>query len=783
MANIDDSSDEVGVDVYNTARSTKISSERKVSPQQQIPAGSKVMAASDRRSSLRRRRFFNNYDEGACCGTSWVTFFFRIILLLPAPLFVASMLLVSKNKQQSLAADAIRVPIQFMSVTLIIYSRTIVYISKSRLPSLKWNCFEIFEGLILLAGAMVVTTLLFGQENPTSLITSYIMSTAVYACMYIAFHPIIKQVMVAQKRKLTGFAAEIGGNIAAGCAIISVIVGYCMNVLTSSVSATETLATGTYMFADISLNPKYTCVNKTSFVAFITSFPESAEGKGCPRGSGGINPTNNSWCGFQSWEEACWRIGILPAYFTVGQDAMIIAVIICYSILLKTLLHGRGLIKSTPSGGLDKSTIAFLTRPRVVFALLCYLGVAICAVISLSEIVVNGNFVSSPTPNPVPDYPNLVLPAICYGQCSTIVVMTYYACMFLATFAWVIETMGTCKCFGYKCIDNTKSQAKLALGPETEADLLSTSQKSFLLEHMQKMTTEKKKKGDTKFLQNHELVVGSVTDTTAGLQNFLCLSDESMKFIREQPEQAIIDEVNKLDEKEIIDLLRYIREEPVSEKEYENGVRDKGRPPGTCLKDFMKDENAIRGSLSRAHVIALRLYTTSAYKFINNPLRDQNRRSENRQHPMAATVICIQEGIKKLRNVVSLNEEERRSSGGIAREETAVLWRGMKNLYVNNEFLLYGGTELAPMSTTTSFNVAVQYGTCATGSLLFKIVVPTALQHGADLRWCSAFPGEAEVLYPPLTYLKSRKRHQEIVCEENNIVVTIIEVEPDLSAL
>ena len=254
-------------------------------------------------------------------------------------------------------------------------------------------------------------------------------------------------------------------------------------------------------------------------------------------------------------------------------------------------------------------------------------------------------------------------------------------------------------------------------------------------------------------------------------------------FIREQPEQAIIKEINELGDKETINLLHYIREEPVSEKQYENGIRDKGRPPGMRLQHFMNDKNAIGGALSRAHVIALRLYTTSAYKHINNPLRDQKRRSANRQHPLAATVICIQEGIKKLRNVVSLIEEERRSSGGIAKAETAVLWRGMKNLYVNNEFLQYGGTELAPMSTTTSFEVAVQYGTCATGSLLFKIVVPTALQHGADLRWCSAFPGEAEVLYPPLTYLKSRKRHQEIICEENNIVVTIIEVEPDLSAV
>ena len=241
--------------------------------------------------------------------------------------------------------------------------------------------------------------------------------------------------------------------------------------------------------------------------------------------------------------------------------------------------------------------------------------------------------------------------------------------------------------------------------------------------------------------------------------------------------------MNEFGDKETIELLHYIREEPISEKLYPNGVRDQGRRPGMRLEDFMNDKNAIGGSLTRAHVIALRLYTTSAFKHINNPMRDQQRRAADQPHPLAATVILIQEGIKRLRNVVSLVEDERRSSGGLEKEETAVLWRGMKNMYVKNDFLIHGGTELAPMSTTTSFDVAVQYGTCATGSLLFKIVVPTALQHGANLQWCSAFPTESEVLYPPLTYLKSRKRHQIILCEENGLEVTIIEVEPDLSAV
>ena len=89
------------------------------------------------------------------------------------------------------------------------------------------------------------------------------------------------------------------------------------------------------------------------------------------------------------------------------------------------------------------------------------------------------------------------------------------------------------------------------------------------------------------------------------------------------------------------------------------------------------------------------------------------------------------------------------------------------------------------MSTTTDMSVAVHYG-MSQGSLLFLLKVdnfmqapfsvegseishaaghcphdlqphhaasfpPLVLQYGADLQWISAFPGEAEVLYPPLT--------------------------------
>lgn len=69
-------------------------------------------------------------------------------------------------------------------------------------------------------------------------------------------------------------------------------------------------------------------------------------------------------------------------------------------------------------------------------------------------------------------------------------------------------------------------------------------------------------------------------------------------------------------------------------------------------------------------------------------------------------------------------------------------------------------------------------------SLLFKIVANDFMVIGADLQWLSAFPGEAEVLYPPLTYLKPTGRTQEIVVQKDatgaELCFRVVEVMPTM---
>ena len=111
--------------------------------------------------------------------------------------------------------------------------------------------------------------------------------------------------------------------------------------------------------------------------------------------------------------------------------------------------------------------------------------------------------------------------------------------------------------------------------------------------------------------------------------------------------------------------------------------------------------------------------------------------------------------------------------------KTVRLWRGMRNLDIGDKFLANnaGGTEVAPMSTTTDMRVAVHYG-LSSDSLLFLLKVGNFLQYGAELQWLSAFPGEAEVCFPPLTYIQPTGRTQIITVGEN--AFKVVEVTPHL---
>jgi len=209
---------------------------------------------------------------------------------------------------------------------------------------------------------------------------------------------------------------------------------------------------------------------------------------------------------------------------------------------------------------------------------------------------------------------------------------------------------------------------------------------------------------------------------------------------------------------------------------FPNGVRDAARTRETGLGEsldwFVRHRDSVAAGLERVHVVALRVYSTAAYKSLNAPLRESQRLEP---HRFPATIFYIDEGIRKLR-VNELRQAE--ASGGNRHNEPLDLWRGLRDRRVPSELMERGGTEIAPMSTTPDIGTAIRYAVSAV-PLLLKLRTSNFVERGVSLAFLSVFPEETEVCFPPLTYLSfTGKVAQHTVdgCE-----ITVIEANAHIS--
>ena len=274
-------------------------------------------------------------------------------------------------------------------------------------------------------------------------------------------------------------------------------------------------------------------------------------------------------------------------------------------------------------------------------------------------------------------------------------------------------------------------------------------------------------------------VTGEAAEAARGLVQYMNVKDE--KTLRLKMASlgvgAIIEEVEASGIVELKKQLEYVLNQPATEMMFDNGMRDAGRK-GETIDDFVNHPIAKQCSLDKAQVVALRLYTTAAYKFINDPLRSDQKTP----HPLPATVLFLSEGLKRLRVRRAEAVAEESKSGGSGESGSlssgGSLWRGIKDLSVDGEFMknCQGGTELAPMSTTTDIAVAAMYAV-SSHCLMFKIRAGNFMQWGADLQWLSAFPNESEICFPPLTYLQPSGRIERFRVAED-VEFTIVEVTP-----
>jgi hypothetical protein len=135
------------------------------------------------------------------------------------------------------------------------------------------------------------------------------------------------------------------------------------------------------------------------------------------------------------------------------------------------------------------------------------------------------------------------------------------------------------------------------------------------------------------------------------------------------------------------------------------------------LADFVAHPNAVAAGLEEAHVVALRWYTTPAFKSLNQPLRDANREGE---HPFAVTIAFINDGIKRLRAVKPAQTSTR-------------LWCGVQNVSAPDELRSAGGTDVAPLSSTPHLKAAVSLS-ASRNAFLFLITIKPFMQSGVRAR-------------------------------------------------
>ena len=65
-------------------------------------------------------------------------------------------------------------------------------------------------------------------------------------------------------------------------------------------------------------------------------------------------------------------------------------------------------------------------------------------------------------------------------------------------------------------------------------------------------------------------------------------------------------------------------------------------------------------------------------------------------------------------------------------------------------------------------------------SLLLKLSTPNFMDRGGAIAFLSAFPAEAEYLYPALTFLKPTGRREDV--SVGGVAFTIVEVEARINA-
>jgi hypothetical protein len=213
-----------------------------------------------------------------------------------------------------------------------------------------------------------------------------------------------------------------------------------------------------------------------------------------------------------------------------------------------------------------------------------------------------------------------------------------------------------------------QSRLSIARGPKTQEELdkqpmdfgiLSVSSSQWTSDDIPSSSADKFVVG--------KLTTGRPEEAAHGLPRYMGIDNSRLAFIMKEGLAAIRMEFEENGNKTDIELMRYVLDEVAVEKEevapYGKVTRDEGHG-GMKLEHFRQRPDAVKAELELPHIAALRIYTSNAYKRINDPLRNGEK-----PHPFAATTYFLSEALKKLRVV---------NAQGAEAQQRKEFWRGMK---------------------------------------------------------------------------------------------------------
>jgi len=200
--------------------------------------------------------------------------------------------------------------------------------------------------------------------------------------------------------------------------------------------------------------------------------------------------------------------------------------------------------------------------------------------------------------------------------------------------------------------------------------------------------------------------------------------------------------------KEHYDYIVYCpAQENVLDPKQPHRIRDQGHA-GKTLDTFCNHDKAKRAKLIQAEVAVLRMYTGPFYVPWNNALRSFDDDPELLQL-WGTCISLLYSAIFKL----SYLSEPATVYRGV-NESRAKLPDSFVQAQGATDFA--GGVEMGFTSTSTDINVAVEYANRGDKNYRTVMEIPfDGATRAADVQWVSQYAYEAELIYPPCTYLHS----------------------------